>query len=45
MAVAAHTALERLCSLAECDRGALDRIELEGDEPVLPSVFPNLYGG
>lgn len=40
MAVAAHTALERLWSLAECDRGALDRVELAGDEPALPSVFP-----
>ena len=26
--------------LAGCDREALDRIELRGDEPALPSVFP-----
>ena len=40
MAVAARTALDRLWSLAECDREALERIELAGEEPVLPSVFP-----
>ena len=39
MTVTARTALERLWSLAECDPGALDRIELAGEEPVLPSVF------
>ena len=38
MMVTAHTALERLWSLAECDRRALERIEFDGEEPVLPSV-------
>ena len=38
--VSARTALERLWSLADCDRQALERIELTGEEPALPSVFP-----
>ena len=36
----ARTALERLWSLAGCAPGALERIELTGTEPALPSVFP-----
>ena len=36
----ARTALERLWSLADCDAQALDRIELTGEEPMLPTVFP-----
>ena len=39
-AVTALTALERVWSLADLDREALERIELTGEEPVLPSVFP-----
>lgn len=38
--VSARAALERLWSLADCDSRALERIELTGEEPVLPSVFP-----
>ena len=38
--VSARAALERLWSLADCDPGALERIELTGEEPALPSVFP-----
>ena len=38
--VSARTALERLWSLADCDPGALERIELAGEEPALPTVFP-----
>lgn len=38
--VSARTALERLWSLADCDRQALERIALTGEEPALPSVFP-----
>ena len=33
-------ALEGLWSLADCDRRALERIELTGTEPAFPSVFP-----
>ena len=39
-AVPAHEALEGLWSLADCDRHVLDRVELTGAEPALPSVFP-----
>ena len=38
--VSARAALERLWSLAGCDRQALERIELAGKEPALPTVFP-----
>ena len=38
--VSARVALEGLWDLAGCDRDALGRIELRGEEPVLPSVFP-----
>ena len=38
--VSARTALEGLRDLAGCDRDALGRIELQGEEPALPSVFP-----
>ena len=38
--IPARAALERLWSLADCDPRALERIELAGEEPVLPSVFP-----
>ena len=40
MVVTARAALERLWSLADCDSEALDHIELDGEEPALPSVFP-----
>ena len=40
MVVTARTALEGLWSLADCDCEALERIELTGEEPALPSVFP-----
>ena len=40
MVVSARATLERLWSLAGCDRKALERIELAGEEPALPSVFP-----
>ena len=36
----ARTELERLWSLADADRQALERVDLTGEEPVLPSVFP-----
>ena len=39
MAATARGALEVLWSLADLDREALDRIELTGEEPALPSVF------
>ena len=39
-AVPMRDALEWLWSLSVCDRRALDRIELTGAEPALPSVFP-----
>jgi len=37
--VAPHEALERIWTLARGDRAALERIELAGSEPALPSVF------
>ena len=40
MVATARSALERLWSLADLDREALERIELTGEEPALPSVFP-----
>ena len=36
----ARSVLARLWSLAAFDRRALDRIDLTGEEPALPSVFP-----
>ena len=36
----ARAALEGLWSLADCDPAALERIELTGEEPALPAVFP-----
>ncbi len=39
-AVSAREALEGIWSLADGDPAALGRIELVGDEPALPSVFP-----
>ena len=38
--VSSREALERIWTLAGGDRPALDRIELSGEEPALPSVFP-----
>ena len=39
-AVPVRDALEGLWFSSDCDRRALDRIELTGTEPALPSVFP-----
>ena len=39
-AVSAREALEGVWSLAGGDQAALERIELAGEEPALPSVFP-----
>ena len=39
MVATARGALELLWSLADLDREALERIELSGEEPALPSVF------
>lgn len=39
-AVSAWAALEGVWGLAGGDPGALERIELSGEEPALPSVFP-----
>ena len=39
-AVSARAALEEVWSLARGDPAALERIELTGEEPALPSVFP-----
>ena len=38
--VSARAALDGLWDLAGCDRDALGRIELRGEEPTLPSEFP-----
>ena len=40
MVATARSALERLWSLADLDREALERIEFAGEEPALPSIFP-----